>query len=107
MFRPVMEIFFISVQQIQQGVVPDGADKGGYCYCTVYVSGRNGEAGLIVTEQLTVVTATVAATQTYVFSRTCMFCMLCYLPIIRQEPTRAAKVSQMHCEGNCLVQSRC
>jgi hypothetical protein len=23
-----MEIFFISVQQIQQGVVPDGADKG-------------------------------------------------------------------------------
>jgi hypothetical protein len=28
MFRPFMEIFFISVQQIQQGVVPDGADKG-------------------------------------------------------------------------------
>jgi hypothetical protein len=28
MVRPFMEIFFISVQQIQQGVVPDGADKG-------------------------------------------------------------------------------
>jgi hypothetical protein len=28
MFRPFMEIFFISVQQIQQGVVPDGADRG-------------------------------------------------------------------------------
>jgi hypothetical protein len=28
MFRSFMEIFFISVQQILQGVVPDGADKG-------------------------------------------------------------------------------
>jgi hypothetical protein len=28
MFRPFMEIGFISEQQIQQGVVPDGADKG-------------------------------------------------------------------------------
>jgi hypothetical protein len=28
MFRSFMEIFFISVQQIRQGVVPDGADKG-------------------------------------------------------------------------------
>jgi hypothetical protein len=28
MFRSFMEIFFISVQHIRQGVVPDGADKG-------------------------------------------------------------------------------
>jgi hypothetical protein len=28
MFRSFKEIFFISVQQIRQGVVPDGADKG-------------------------------------------------------------------------------